>query len=82
MGICERRLQVLQEGGLRGHCSAALAHGHAPGGLRFKAPQRGGGWGAGRPSDMLGNPLEDLRMQRLPQQRLGPRRQGCAPCWL
>ena len=66
MRISERRLQVLQEGGLRGCCSAALAHSHAPGGLGLKAPQRAGGWGIRSPSDMLGNPFKDLRMQRLP----------------
>ena len=82
MRICERRLQVLQEGGLRGCCSAALAHGHAPGGLRLEAPQRAGCWGAGSPSDMLGDPLEDLRMQRLPQRRLGPKHEGFKPCRL
>ena len=82
MRICERRLQVLQEGGLRGCCSAALAQRHAPGGLRLKAAQRAGGRRACRPLDMLGGPLEDLRMQRLPQQRLGPRRGGFAPRWL
>ena len=58
MSVCERLLHVLEEGGVGGGCCAPLAHGHAPGWLRLKAPR------PARPAlHMLPGPLQDLHWQ-------------------
>lgn len=58
MCVSERLLQLLQEGALGRSGRAALAHRHAPGGLRLKAPHM-----ASCPTHMLGHPLQDLHTE-------------------